>query len=326
MSSKIAIIFVLMILAPFIIVGGSVGYTYYYFNNDVISQKDVTLIFPKGSAEITIANTLAENKVIRFPRVFMLISQMLKDGKHFKEGEYIFKAGITPIDAYSILLSGDVVQRKITFAEGLTTHTILEKILNTSDLEGTIDIVVKEGDLLPDTFLYTYGSSRNDLVKRMKSRMIEKLDELWKNRADNLPLNNKEEALILASIVEKETGKNDERKRVAAIFVNRLRANMRLQTDPTVIYAVTNGKYKLERPLSKADLEIDSPYNTYKIKGLPVGAIANPGVASIEAALNPLDTKEYYFVANGNGGHNFAKNLKGHNKNVRILRRLEAQK
>jgi UPF0755 protein len=256
----------------------------------------------------------------------MLISQMLKDGQHFKEGEYVFKVGTTPIKAYNILLSGDVVQRKITFAEGLTTHTILEKILNTPDLEGIIDIAAEEGDLLPDTFLYTYGSSRNDLVKRMKSRMKETLSDLWKKRADNLPLNSKEEALILASIVEKETGKNDERKRVAAIFVNRLRANMRLQTDPTVIYAITNGRYKLERPLSKADLETNSPYNTYKIKGLPVGAIANPGVASIEAVLNPLETKEYYFVANGNGGHNFSKNLKGHNKNVRILRKLEAKK
>ena len=181
-----------------------------------------------------------------------------------------------------------------------------------------------EGSLLPETYLFTRGDTRAEIIARMQAAMTA-VDRLWAERAAGLPLDTPEEAVILASIIEKETGVNSERAVVAGVFVNRLRRGMRLQTDPTVIYALTNGERPLGRELWRRDLEVDSPYNTYKVVGLPPGPIANPGLSALEAAMNPAETEYFYFVADGSGGHAFAKTLRDHNRNVAEWRRFQRQ-
>ena len=183
-----------------------------------------------------------------------------------------------------------------------------------------------EGALLPETYLYTWGEARAALVERMRRAMRQILDTLWPDRAPDLAIASKHDALVLASIVEKETAVAAERPMISAGFQNRLRKGMKLQSDPTVMFALTHGAGRLDRKLSHADLETDSPYNTYRVTGLPPGPIGNPGRASIEAALHPAESDALYFVADGTGGHVFAKTLAEHNRNVARWRKIEEQK
>ena len=223
---------------------------------------------------------------------------------------------------------GDVVERRFTIPEGLTSFEIDTIISKIKDIEKTRTDIPAEGALLPGTYNYKLTETNADVLTRMELAMTQTIDELWETRAGNLPFKTKQEALTLASIVEKETGVAEERKRVAGVFINRLRQNIALQTDPTVIYALTKGQPKNEgkgplgRRLLSKDLEIDSPYNTYKYPGLPPGPIANPGRASIEAVLQPEEHNFIYFVADGSGGHIFAATLDEHNKNVAEWRKI----
>jgi UPF0755 protein len=210
--------------------------------------------------------------------------------------------------------------------EGLYTAEILGHLRRTDGLTGIVRETPKEGELLPETYHYNFGDNRNDLVRRMKVAMKNVSEELWLLREVGLPIKTPLEAIILASIVEKETGLVEERRRVASVFINRLRLGMRLQSDPTVIYGLTNGNRRLSRPLKRKDLKSLNPYNTYLNKGLPPGPIANPGRASIKAVLNPIESTDLYFVADGKGGHAFSKTLSEHNKNVKVLRKLEREK
>ena len=203
---------------------------------------------------------------------------------------------------------------------GVLTVTIPAEVIDEAT-EGEITRATLEGSMLPQTYHYIYGDTRDDVIARMQAAMNKALDDAWNKRAEGLPLKNKEEALVLASIVEKETGVAEERARVAAVFVNRLRIGMRLQTDPSVIYGIEQQLGDaMNRPLTRADLETPTAYNTYVIDGLPPTPIANPGISAIEAALHPAQTDELYFVATGNGGHNFAKTLEEHNANVAVYR------
>lgn len=172
--------------------------------------------------------------------------------------------------------------------------------------------------MLPETYTFVKGETKNKIIKQAKNAMQKVLENAWQNRAENLPFQNKNELLILASIVEKETGSHDERAKVASVFVNRLNIGMPLQTDPTVIYAITGGKSDFGRTLHRADMEIDSPFNTYRYKGLPPTPICNPGLKALEATANPLTTDFLYFVADGKGGHRFSKTLSEHNKNIKL--------
>ncbi|MFO0295050.1 MAG: endolytic transglycosylase MltG, partial [Rhodospirillales bacterium] len=209
--------------------------------------------------------------------------------------------------------------------EGLTNRQVVQLVAKAEGLEG--DIVPRpEGTLMPDTWFYSWGDSRDRLVERQRQAMTRLLQELWRQRAPNLPLKSPQEALILASIVEKETAIPEERPRVAAVYINRLRRGMRLQADPTVVYGINDGAGPLDRPITRADLETPHAWNTYLIDGLPPTPIANPGRASIEAVLKPAQTDELYFVADGAGGHVFARTLADHNRNVERLRALERQR
>jgi len=321
---------VFSLLYYIVITGTVVGISAAFFSMSYLKtpgplQSEKTIVIASGASTVSISQQLAENEIIKFPEVFAVIIKVLKYGKSLKAGEYSFPPHVLPIDVFKKMESGEVVVRKITIPEGLYTSQILELINNDKAQSGNIPENIVEGDLLPETYEYHYGDLRTNMVKRMQEARRKLLDELWEKRQAGLPLVTKNEALVLASIIEKETRLPDERQRVAAVFINRLRKNMRLQTDPTVIYAVTGGKYVLNRPLSYDDLEMESVYNTYKNQGMPPTPISNPGRASIEAALNPMNTDELYFVASGNGGHVFASNIKQHNENVSKLRKLEQE-
>jgi UPF0755 protein len=214
----------------------------------------------------------------------------------------------------------------VTVAEGLTVPQVMAILDDAYGLEGVPFPIPDEGSLLPDTYFYVYGESRQTLIDHMKLQMQRTLDSLWLTRAADLPIKTKEEALVLASIVEKETGLAEERGRVAAVFVNRLRLGMKLESDPTVVYAVTGGNGKLGRGLKRSELRADHPYNTYVIDGLPPGPICNPGRAAIAAVLNPPKTQDLFFVADGKGGHKFSTSLKDHVNAVRAWRKIERQR
>ena len=215
------------------------------------------------------------------------------------------------------IAKGDVFYRKITLPEGLTNAEIAQILNENPYLSGELALGDKQGLILPETYTFPFGTARQKIVAEAQADMQKTLDEAWNARDLNLPIKNKKELLILASIIEKETGIVDERPLVASVFLNRLRKGMRLQTDPTVIYAITEGETSFGRSLKKKDLKIDSPYNTYLNYGLPPGPICNPGREAIMAAAHPAESDYLYFVADGKGGHRFAKSLSEHNRNVK---------
>ncbi len=286
------------------------------------AQAESTVIIPRGRGVEGIANALVGAGIIGDALIFRLGVRLSGTDKTLKAGEYFFPARISPQEAAAILMGGKTVIRRLTFAEGLTTRQVLEQLLATDGLEGDVIAVYGEGELLPETYHFSFGDRREDLAERMAASMTRTLARLWAVRVPDLPFASPEQALVLASIVEKETAIAAERPRIAGVFINRLRKKMRLQSDPTVAYGLTGGAGKLGRPLNRADLQRQTPYNTYMIDGLPPGPIANPGTAAIAAVLNPEKTPDFYFVANGSGGHVFARTLKEHNRNVAKWRKI----
>ena len=284
--------------------------------------KDV--IIEKGVGTARIAADLAAAGIIADARVFRWGVWAFAGKAPLRAGEYNFPAAVSAAAAAAILQSGRTVQRRLTVAEGLTNAEVAALVRAASGLAGDLGRLPDEGWLLPETYHYTDGDKRAEVIRRMRTAMSELLSNLWRGREPGLPLESENDALILASIVEKETGVAAERSRVARVFINRLNKGMKLQSDPTVAYGVAGGE-PLDRPLTRDDLERPTPYNTYVIGGLPPGAIANPGRAAIEAVLQPAPGDELYFVADGTGGHAFARTLKEHNANVAKWRRVRRQ-
>jgi UPF0755 protein len=283
------------------------------------------VVIPKGADARDIGSVLAENGVVANGTLFAIASYATGRAAGFKAGEYEFAANISPAAAADLIDSGKVYRHKLTIPEGLTAAQIVALIDAAPALDGTIDAEPPEGTLLPDTYFYVMGNTRQELLQRMHRAMEKALSELWAKRAPNLPLASPAEAVTLASIIEKETAKPDERPRVAGVFLERLKLGMKLQADPTVIYVLTRGgAMPMPHPLGHDDLAIESPYNTYLDKGLPPTPIDNPGIASLKAALQPDDRGELYFVADGSGRHAFAKTLDEHNKNVAKLRATQS--
>ncbi len=287
---------------------------------------DTVVYIPQGSGLDAIAGQLERAGVIEDPLVFRLGARVLGATRGLRAGEYLFPAALSMRGAIELLTSGRTVVRRLTLAEGLTSFEAVAVVEMAEALEGEVGTVPAEGSLLPETYHYARGDRRADLVARMGRALDETLGELWPGRAPGLPIATPREAVVLASIVEKETGRPDERPLVASVFINRLKKGMRLQSDPTVVYGLTGGRGALGRALTRQDVQAPSAYNTYLIDGLPPGPIANPGRAALEAVLNPAKTPYLYFVADGSGGHAFARTLAEHNRNVAKWRKLRRQK
>ena len=254
--------------------------------------------------------------------MFKLAARLEELAPALKAGEYELPPGASIMDIVRLLKEGKALLRFVTIPEGLTTAMIFRRLEAEELLTGEISFEVREGDLLPETYSFQRGDTRDSVLKRMKDAHDDVLAALWEGRHADLPIKTADEAVILASIVEKETGIADERPRVAAVFVNRLRRGMRLQSDPTIIYGLTGGE-PLGRGIRRSELRKETPYNTYIIRGLPPTPIANPGRDALAAVLNPVETNELYFVADGTGGHAFATSLAEHNRNVAKWRQIE---
>ncbi|MBC8239648.1 MAG: endolytic transglycosylase MltG [Alphaproteobacteria bacterium] len=324
MTRRLLWIFLGALLFGVIAIGGAFGWGYAQFTQPGPASLDRTVLLPKGSSLNNIAERLAVAGVIDRPLVFRIGVRVGGWGRGLKAGEYRFPAQISMRGAVEILRKGDTVVRRVTIPEGLSSRQVVALLAQTQGLRGDVAEVPAEGTLLPETYHYSYGDERAVLLARMTEAMNTTLATLWPLRDQGLPFANPDEARILAAMVEKETSLPDERPRGAGGFINRLRRGMRLQSDPTVVYGLTEGGSPLGRALSRADLDLRTPYNTYRIAGLPPGPIANPGRAAIGAVLHPLVSNELYFVADGTGGHAFAATFAEHRRNVRRWRRAKA--
>ena len=273
-----------------------------------------------------IAHALRENGVFEQERLFLL-GVWAKGGEStLKAGEYLISSGMHMGEVIDLFLSGRTYQRRLVVVEGATSAEVVLLLENTPALTGQVQERPPEGSLMPDTYYYNYGMSRQSLLDRMGRAQDEFLAAAWRSRDHDTPIKTPEEAIILASIVEKETSVPEERPLVAAVFMNRLRRSMRLQADPTIIYGITNGHGSFGRSLTKQDVRTPSPYNTYVIRGLPPTPIANPGRASLRAVLNPAQSDALFFVTDGKGGHVFAKTYEEHKRNVARWRRAQSKK
>jgi UPF0755 protein len=288
-------------------------------------DRERTVMIARGQGVRDIAEQLRREGIIDQPLLFTIGAFVTRVGDELKAGEYLFEREASMRNVLELLVEGRSIQHQVTIPEGLTSEQIVAKLTEADVLTGAVRDIPKEGTLLPETYKVTRGTSREQLVQRMVAAHRRLVQEVWERRSPDLPLRSPEELVTLASIVEKETGKADERTRVAAVFINRLQRRMRLQSDPTVIYGIAGGKAALGRGLQRDEVDRPTPYNTYVIDGLPPGPIANPGRASLEATANPSRTKELYFVADGTGGHVFADNYEQHMKNVARWRDVERQ-
>ncbi len=286
-----------------------------------------SVVIKQGTSLNQIASQLLSNGVIDSELIFKQGVKAHRAQSTMKAGEYLFKPQMSMYDVMETIRSGKGILHKVTIPEGLTVYQILQRVAANETLEGPLpDVIPSEGSLMPDTYPFQRGTTRTEVIERMKVAQASFLARVWAKRVPDLPISTPEEMVTLASIVEKETGKADERPHVASVFINRLNRGMKLQSDPTIIYGIFGGKGKpRDRPIYKSDIEKPTPYNTYTIPALPPGPIANPGRAALEAVANPSRTEDLFFVANGTGGHVFAKTLDEHNQNVARWRQIEKQ-
>jgi UPF0755 protein len=283
---------------------------------------ETVVVIHEGARVWDISQTLAAAGAIENARLFELGVRLRSEAGLLKAGEYAIPSRASMDDVAAILIAGKSIEHKVTAAEGLTSQMIADLVNGDPDLAGEVQPVPQEGTLLPETYLFTRGTTRASILQQMRVAQERDLQHAWDTRAPSLPLSTPEQAIVLASIVEKESAIPPERRHIAAVFVNRLRLGMRLESDPTVIYGISKG-YPLGRGIRESELQTPTPYNTYAIAGLPPTPICNPGRDSIEAVLNPQTSRDLYFVADGTGGHVFAASKSEHDKNVARWRQIE---
>jgi UPF0755 protein len=326
---------------PFVVVGNAIitivlvlmiggGFVYYYGRQIIEApgplQDDKVVNIPSRAGMADIADVLQREGVIdsnRWAFIGAVIS--MKARSDLKPGEYNFQKSASLREVIATIVEGKVVQHSVTIPEGLTSEQILARLSENDIFSGSVREIPREGTLLPETYKFPRGTTREQVIQRLHQAQKRLVAEIWEHRSPDIPVKTPEQLVTLASIVEKETGKADERSRVAAVFTNRLRQRIKLQSDPTIIYGLVGGKGTLGRPIKRSEISQPSPYNTYVIEGLPPGPISNPGRASLEAAANPARTRDLYFVADGTGGHAFTETYDQHQKNVARLRAMEKQ-
>jgi len=326
---------------PFVVVGNAIitivvllligtGTAYYYGKQTLETpgplQEDKVVNIPARAGKRDIADVLQREGVIDVnPWVFIGGVLAMKASSDLKPGEYSFQKNASLRDVIATIVEGKVVQHAVTIPEGLTSEQIVERLGENDIFSGSVREIPREGTLLPETYKFPRGTTRDQVIQRMQQAQKRAVADIWERRSQDLPIKSPEQLVTLASIVEKETGKPDERSRVAAVFVNRIKQKIKLQSDPTIIYGLVGGKGTLGRPIKRSEITQPSPYNTYVIDGLPPGPISNPGRASLEAAANPARTRDLFFVADGTGGHAFTETYDQHQKNVAKLRASEKQ-
>tara|TARA_R110002095_G_scaffold161734_4_gene140127 strand:+ start:1551 stop:2540 length:990 start_codon:yes stop_codon:yes gene_type:complete len=299
----------------------------YDYEQETTYPESVTVIIPPQMSAKAIGNLLKKAGVISSQKLFYWSVRLRGIGNQLRSGEYYFPKVRSLDSILEKLIKGDIVYHRLTLAEGLTSRDIRILLQDEEKLQGNLPSILIEGTLLPETYTFFRGEIRQKLVLQMQEAMTKTLSDLWKRYKETTPLKSKEEVLILASIVEKETALERERPHIAAVFLNRLKKGMPLQTDPTVIYAVELIEQKpFDRALTREDLKVDSPYNTYLVKGLPPTPICHPGRASLEAVLAPLESDDLFFVADGTGGHVFSKTYKEHAQNHVHWRKIKKMK
>lgn len=292
----------------------------YWFQRPQNNSETIVLI-GKGTPFSQITTYLSDQKVLNFPFIFKIMLLSTGEWRKLKAGEYFIPAHVTPSQLLHIMKSGNVILHPITLIEGETSHHLTQKLIEDPRFQGTCT-VPREGSMLPETYHFPRGTERQVILNHMQQEMIRVVDQLWAQRPRDFPLENSEELVILASIVEKETSLDREKPVVAAVFLNRLKTNMMLQADPTIVYALTKGEYSLGRHLTLQDLACESPYNTYRCYGLPPTPIVNPGRQALKAVIYPRNVPYLYFVADGTGGHVFATTLEEHQQNHAKWRKI----
>jgi len=314
--------FLALVIVLGLIVAGAFEWEHANYYAAGPAQKDVTVIVKPGTGLRGISDQLAGAGVIKNADIFYWGVRLRRTNEKLKAGEYLIPAFASEFDIVALMESGKTVKHKVTAPEGRTSDMIA-KIVNADPvLKGDPVAAPAEGTLLPETYLFQRGDTRQQIIDRMTRAQETLVDKLWAERAPNLPFKTKEEAVTLASIVEKETAIPAERRHIAGVFINRLRSGMQIQSDPTIIYGLTQG-YPLGHGIRESELHKATPYNTYLIPGLPPGPICNPGKDAIAAVLDPLDTRDLYFVANGQGGHVFSASVAEQNRHVAELRERE---
>lgn len=318
----------MLVVLAIVIAGGLLLWGIQQFNAPGPTAEATTFQVERGNGLSTVAARLEEAGVVDSRWVFLAGAVALKQEGGIRTGEYAIPPHASMARVLKELTEGTPITYSVTIPEGFTSWQVVQRLDATKALTGTIDTIPDEGSLLPDTYSFERGDARKDLIARMQKAQKTALEEIWANRAPDLPLKTPEDLVTLASIVEKETGVPNERAHVASVFYNRMEKGMRLQSDPTTIYGITHGKGPLGRGLEKAEIEQKNDYNTYQIEGLPAGPIDNPGRAAMEAVAHPADSKDLYFVAAGalpSDGHLFAETYAQHRKNVDKWRAIEKQ-
>lgn len=315
--------FVNFLIVIFVIIAGLVYWAKNQYQNEGPLKSDINFEVKKGDRFRNVSSELEKLGIINNSTIFNVWARYAKQDDKLKFGNYLIPSKSSMLDVLALITSGRAINEQITFPEGFTSYQIVERLKSNLDLDGEIGPLPIEGSLAPNTYSYQKGDSRRGILKKMSDTQKDILDNAWKLRANDLPFSSKNDAIIIASIIEKETSHIDELKLVSGVIMNRLRSGIPLGMDSTIVYEFTDGNPKNMRSIKQSDLDKDTKYNTRKFSGLPPSAIGNPSQLAIEAALNPKKTEFFYFVADGSGGHVFSKTLKEHNLNVSKWRKIE---
>jgi UPF0755 protein len=318
--------FVNFLIVIFLVIASAVYWAKNQYQNAGPLKSDINFEVKKGDRFRNVSADLAKQGIISNSLIFNVWARYAKQDENLKFGNYLISSKSSMSEVLALITSGKAINEQITFPEGFTSYQIVERLKSNSELEGEVGPLPAEGSLAPNTYSYQKGDARRDILKKMEEMQKNIINEAWISRSKNLPFSNKKEAIIIASIIEKETSQNNELKLVSGVIMNRLKAGIPLGMDSTIVYEFTKGNPQNMRSIKQSDLKRDSKYNTRKFSGLPPSAIGNPGKLAIEAALNPDETNFLYFVADGSGGHVFAKTLKEHNINVAKWRKIERAK